>query len=66
MSLTTRVEKLERQRGKLRPDLDIEERVERLEALDVSSLTDEELEARLAELYQIAHNKQAEVQNEQS
>ena len=55
--LETRVEKLERNHGLSGDGLELLERVERLEALDVSSLTDEELEARLAELYQIVHNK---------
>jgi len=54
MSLSTRIEKLERHHG-LSGD-----------GLDVSSLTDEELEARLAELFQIAHNKQTEANDDNS
>jgi len=66
MSLSARVDKLERRHGLSGDGLELEARVARLEALDVSSLSDEEIERRLAELFDQAKQNKTEVQGDES
>ena len=65
MSLSKRIEALERLQGLDSDGLILEQRVARLEANDVSNLSDEEIDRRLAELFMLATKRQQEGQGDE-